>query len=153
MEGDLLAVLVQDHHVVAAVLDVGGQDELHGVVGGGEDPAEPVAVLVEVDVVPLPVVERSAGSGAGTPPPLRQESFRSPYVGKYIKDLSFDRVRSLDCGSQTLANYPGQQASLVPRCLEHRVSIQSFDRGALRLVEERGLCLTFGWRSGLRGSN
>ena len=34
-----------------------------------------------------------------------------PYVGKYIKDLTFEQVRSLDCGSQTLAKYPGQQAS------------------------------------------
>ena len=34
-----------------------------------------------------------------------------PYVGKYIKDLTFAQVRSLDCGSLTLANFPGQQAS------------------------------------------
>ncbi|MFF2840741.1 glycerophosphodiester phosphodiesterase [Paenarthrobacter sp. NPDC057981] len=34
-----------------------------------------------------------------------------PYVGKYIKDLTFDQVRSLDCGSQTLPQFPGQQAS------------------------------------------
>ncbi|CCQ45890.1 glycerophosphoryl diester phosphodiesterase family protein [Pseudarthrobacter siccitolerans] len=112
-----------------------------------------------------------------------------PYVGKYIKDLTFDQVRSLDCGSLTLANYPGQQASpgakmptlaevfdltkqyrasqvkfnietkveagapeqTAPReqfvdvaireiraaNMEHRVSIQSFDWGALRLVQER----------------
>jgi glycerophosphoryl diester phosphodiesterase len=112
-----------------------------------------------------------------------------PYVGKYIKDLTFDQVRSLNCGSQTLANYPGQQASpgakmptlaevfdltkqyrasqvkfnietkveagapeqTAPReqfvdvaireikaaNMEHRVSIQSFDWGALRLVQER----------------
>src|SRR5690349_7154816 len=32
-----------------------------------------------------------------------------PYVGKYIKDLTFDQVRSLDCGSQTLPQFPGQQ--------------------------------------------
>ncbi|RKO27561.1 glycerophosphodiester phosphodiesterase [Pseudarthrobacter phenanthrenivorans] len=112
-----------------------------------------------------------------------------PYVGKYIKDLTFDQVRSLDCGSQTLANYPGQQASPGARMptlaevfdltkqyrasqvkfnietkveagapeqtapreqfvdiaireikaanMEHRVSVQSFDWGALRLVQER----------------
>jgi glycerophosphoryl diester phosphodiesterase len=112
-----------------------------------------------------------------------------PYVGKYIKDLTFDQVRSLDCGSLTLANYPGQQASpgakmptlaevfdltkryrasqvkfnietkveagapeqTAPReqfvdvaireikaaNMQHRVSIQSFDWGALRLVQER----------------
>ncbi len=34
-----------------------------------------------------------------------------PYVGKYIKDLTFDQVRSLNCGSQTLPQFPGQQAS------------------------------------------
>lgn len=34
-----------------------------------------------------------------------------PYVGKYIKDLTFDQVRSLDCGSLTLPQFPGQQAS------------------------------------------
>jgi len=112
-----------------------------------------------------------------------------PYVGKYIKDLTFAQVRSLDCGSQTLANFPGQQASpgakmptlgevfdltkqyrasqmkfnietkveagapeqTAPReqfvdvalheikaaDMQHRVSIQSFDWGALRLVKER----------------
>ena len=114
---------------------------------------------------------------------------RFPYVGKYIKDLTFAQVRSLDCGSLTLANYPGQQASpgaKMPTLAEvfdltrqyrasqvkfnietkveagapeqtapreqfvdvalreidaagmmHRVSIQSFDWGALRLVKER----------------
>jgi glycerophosphoryl diester phosphodiesterase len=112
-----------------------------------------------------------------------------PYVGKYIKDLTFEQVRRLDCGSQTLANYPGQQASpgaKMPTLAEvfeltrsyrasqvkfnietkveagapeqtapreqfvdvalreikgadmlQRVSIQSFDWGALRLVQER----------------
>ena len=112
-----------------------------------------------------------------------------PYVGKYIKDLTFEQVRTLDCGSQTLAKYPGQQASpgaKMPTLAEvfdltkryrasqvkfnietkveagapeqtapreqfvdvalreiksadmlHRVSIQSFDWGALRLVKER----------------
>jgi glycerophosphoryl diester phosphodiesterase len=112
-----------------------------------------------------------------------------PYAGKYIKDLTFDQVRSLDCGSQSLTNYPGQQTSpgakmpslaevfeltrsyrasqvkfnietkveagapeqTAPReqfvdvaireikaaNMEHRVAIQSFDWGALRLVQER----------------
>jgi glycerophosphoryl diester phosphodiesterase len=112
-----------------------------------------------------------------------------PYVGKYIKDLTFEQVRSLDCGSLTLANAPAQQASpgaKMPTLAEvfdlarqyrasqvrfnietkveagapeqtapreqfvdvalreikaadmmHRVSIQSFDWGALRLVQER----------------
>jgi len=112
-----------------------------------------------------------------------------PYVGKYIKDVTFAQVRSLDCGSLTLAKFPGQQASpgakmptlaevfdlttryrasqvrfnietkveagapeqTAPReqfvdvalreikaaGMQHRVSIQSFDWGALRLVKER----------------
>ena len=112
-----------------------------------------------------------------------------PYVGKYIKDLTFAQVRSLDCGSLTLAKAPGQQTSpgakmptlaevfdltkryrasqvkfnietkveagapeqTAPReqfvdvalrevraaNMQHRVSIQSFDWGALRLVKER----------------
>lgn len=34
-----------------------------------------------------------------------------PYVGKYIKDLTLAQVRTLDCGSQTLTNYPGQRPS------------------------------------------
>ena len=32
-----------------------------------------------------------------------------PYVGKYINTLSLKQVKQLDCGSQTLPNYPGQQ--------------------------------------------
>lgn len=111
-----------------------------------------------------------------------------PYVGKYIKDLTFDQVRSLDCGSKPLPQFPGQQASpgakmptlaevfalvdsyrasqvkfnietkveagapeqTAPReqfvnvalkeikaaNMQSRVSIQSFDWGALRLVQE-----------------
>jgi glycerophosphoryl diester phosphodiesterase len=31
-----------------------------------------------------------------------------PYVGKYVNTLTFAQVRQLDCGTQTLANYPGQ---------------------------------------------
>jgi glycerophosphoryl diester phosphodiesterase len=34
-----------------------------------------------------------------------------PYVGKYIKDLTLAQVRTLDCGSQTLPQYPEQQKS------------------------------------------
>lgn len=112
-----------------------------------------------------------------------------PYVGKYIKDLTFEQVRSLDCGSRTLAQYPGQQAApgekmptlaevfalvnsyrasqvkfnietkveagapeqTAPReqfvaaalkeikaaNMQHRASIQSFDWGALRLVQQQ----------------
>lgn len=112
-----------------------------------------------------------------------------PYVGKYIKDLTFEQVRTLDCGSSTLSQYPGQQAApgekmptlaevfalvdsyrasqvkfnietkveagapeqTAPReqfvaialkevkaaNMQHRVSIQSFDWGALRLVQQQ----------------
>ncbi|WP_246624364.1 glycerophosphodiester phosphodiesterase family protein, partial [Streptomonospora nanhaiensis] len=34
-----------------------------------------------------------------------------PYVGSYIKDLTLAQVRTLDCGSQTLPEYPGQRAA------------------------------------------
>lgn len=34
-----------------------------------------------------------------------------PYAGKYIKDLAFAQVRTLDCGSRRLPNYPDQQLS------------------------------------------
>jgi glycerophosphoryl diester phosphodiesterase len=112
-----------------------------------------------------------------------------PYVGKYIKDLTFAQVRSLDCGSRALPEFPGQQASpgakmptlaevfaladahrasqvkfnietkveagapeqTAPReefvkvalreiraaNMQHRVSIESFDWGALRLVQQQ----------------
>jgi glycerophosphoryl diester phosphodiesterase len=32
-----------------------------------------------------------------------------PYAGKYIKDLTFAQVRTLDCGSQRQPNYPDQK--------------------------------------------
>jgi glycerophosphoryl diester phosphodiesterase len=112
-----------------------------------------------------------------------------PYVGKYIKDLTFEQVRSLDCGSLTQPQFPGQKASpgakmptlaevfaladsypasqvkfnietkveagapeqTAPReqfvdvalreiyaaHMQSRVSIQSFDWGSLRLVQQR----------------
>ena len=111
-----------------------------------------------------------------------------PYVGKYVKDLTFSQVRTLDCGSRTLTQFPGQQAApgetmptlaevfalvdsyrasqvkfnietkveagapeqTAPReqfvavalkevkaaNMQHRASVQSFDWGALRLVQE-----------------
>ncbi|MFI0356425.1 glycerophosphodiester phosphodiesterase family protein [Actinomadura sp. 9N407] len=33
-----------------------------------------------------------------------------PYVGKYINTLSFKQVRTMDCGSRTLAEFPEQRA-------------------------------------------
>lgn len=111
-----------------------------------------------------------------------------PYVGKYVKDLTFSQVRTLDCGSRTLPQFPGQQAApgetmptlaevfalvdsygasqvkfnietkveagapeqTAPReqfvavalkeikaaNMQHRASVQSFDWGTLRLVQE-----------------
>lgn len=32
-----------------------------------------------------------------------------PYVGKYIKDLSFNQIKTLDCGSRQLQGYPEQR--------------------------------------------
>ncbi|MEU6713339.1 glycerophosphodiester phosphodiesterase family protein [Nonomuraea sp. NPDC046802] len=33
-----------------------------------------------------------------------------PYVGKYINTLTLEQVRTMDCGSQTLQEFPGQRA-------------------------------------------
>lgn len=121
--------------------------------------------------------------------PVTPNDPQFPYVGKYIKDLTFAQVRSLDCGSLTQPQFPGQQASpgakmptlaevfaladsysasqvkfnietkveagapeqTAPReqfvdvalreinaaHMQSRVSIQSFDWGSLRLVQQR----------------
>jgi len=121
--------------------------------------------------------------------PVTPNDPQFPYVGKYIKDLTFAQVRSLDCGSRTQPQFPGQQASpgakmptlaevfaladsyrasqvkfnietkveagapqeTAPReqfvdvalreinaaHMQSRVSIESFDWGSLRLVQER----------------
>ncbi|SFP81189.1 glycerophosphoryl diester phosphodiesterase [Amycolatopsis arida] len=34
-----------------------------------------------------------------------------PYAGKYVKNLTFAQVRTMDCGSQRLPNHPDQQLS------------------------------------------
>jgi glycerophosphoryl diester phosphodiesterase len=34
-----------------------------------------------------------------------------PYAGKYVKDLTFAQVRTLDCGSQRWSQYPDQELS------------------------------------------
>jgi glycerophosphoryl diester phosphodiesterase len=34
-----------------------------------------------------------------------------PYVGKYVNTLTLAQVRTLDCGSRTLPQFPGQQAA------------------------------------------
>lgn len=33
-----------------------------------------------------------------------------PYVGDYVKNLTLDQLNTLDCGSQTLFKFPGQEA-------------------------------------------
>lgn len=43
--------------------------------------------------------------------PVTSDDPQFPYVGKYIKDLTFAQVRSLDCGSLTQPQFPGQAAS------------------------------------------
>ena len=34
-----------------------------------------------------------------------------PYVGKYIKDLTLEQIKTMDCGSLRLNDYPGQQVN------------------------------------------
>jgi glycerophosphoryl diester phosphodiesterase len=34
-----------------------------------------------------------------------------PYVGKYVNTLTLRQIRTLDCGSRTLGEFPGQQAA------------------------------------------
>lgn len=41
--------------------------------------------------------------------PLTPGDPQYPYAGKYVKDLTFAQVRTLDCGSRRLSNYPEQE--------------------------------------------
>ncbi|MEH6943842.1 glycerophosphodiester phosphodiesterase [Bacillus sp. JJ722] len=43
--------------------------------------------------------------------PLNTGDPEFPYVGKYIKDLTLEQIRTLDCGTNTKPEYPEQQAS------------------------------------------
>ncbi|MGW5193454.1 glycerophosphodiester phosphodiesterase family protein [Kribbella sp. NPDC004138] len=43
-----------------------------------------------------------------------------PYVGKFVNTLSLNQVKQLDCGSQTLPNFPGQQPDPGARMPELR---------------------------------
>jgi len=43
--------------------------------------------------------------------PVRVDDPEFPYVGKYVNTLSLAQVRTLDCGTKTLAEFPRQQAS------------------------------------------
>ncbi|WP_279588738.1 glycerophosphodiester phosphodiesterase family protein [Actinophytocola oryzae] len=42
--------------------------------------------------------------------PVRPGDPAFPYVGKLIRDLSFAQLRTIDCGSKTLPEFPNQQA-------------------------------------------
>ncbi|WP_280438055.1 glycerophosphodiester phosphodiesterase family protein [Nocardia carnea] len=39
------------------------------------------------------------------------EDQQFPYAGKLVKELTFEQVRTLDCGSITQADYPGQRSA------------------------------------------
>ena len=43
--------------------------------------------------------------------PVRPGDPSYPYVGKRVKTLDLAQVRTLDCGSRTLASFPGQKAA------------------------------------------
>ena len=43
--------------------------------------------------------------------PVRAGDPEFPYVGKYVNTLTLAQVRTLDCGSRTLPDFPAQQAS------------------------------------------
>lgn len=42
---------------------------------------------------------------------ITKDGREATYVGNYVKDLTFEQVRSLDCGSLTQPQFPGQTAS------------------------------------------
>lgn len=49
--------------------------------------------------------------------PLVAGDAQYPYVGKYIKDLTLAQLRTMDCGTLRLADYPQQQTSPGARML------------------------------------
>ncbi|MEE1940091.1 glycerophosphodiester phosphodiesterase family protein [Streptomyces sp. TRM 70361] len=68
--------------------------------------------------------------------PVREGDPQYPYVGKYVVDLTLAQVRTLDCGSLTLPQHPGQRPSpgarmpllsevfaLVDRYRAHKVTV------------------------------
>lgn len=55
--------------------------------------------------------ERINGAKCTDTGPVSADDKQYPYVGKLIKDLTFEQVRSLDCGSKTQSAYPEQQAA------------------------------------------
>jgi len=54
---------------------------------------------------------RVAGNKCLDTAPATQGDPEFPYVGKYVKDLTLAQVRTLDCGSQQLADRPTQQVT------------------------------------------
>ena len=62
-----------------------------------------------------------------------------PYVGKYINTLTLAQVRTLDCGSQTLADFPQQQASpgeRMPLLSEVFDLVKAYDADSVKLNVE-----------------
>ena len=62
-----------------------------------------------------------------------------PYVGKYVNTLSLAQVRTLDCGSQTLPGFPGQQASpgeRMPLLSEVFDLVKAYHANAIKLNVE-----------------
>ena len=62
-----------------------------------------------------------------------------PYVGKYVNTLSLAQVRTLDCGSQTLPQFPGQHASpgeRMPLLSEVFDLVRAYDADAVKLNVE-----------------
>lgn len=52
---------------------------------------------------------RISGTKCQDTAPARQGDTEYPYVGDYVNTLSLAQVRTLDCGSQRQAAYPGQE--------------------------------------------
>ncbi len=75
-----------------------------------------------------------SGSKCRDTAPARPGDPRWPYVGDYVKDLTLAQVRTLDCGSSTLAQYPGQQARPGARMPLLREVFDAVDRHRARDV-------------------
>lgn len=59
-----------------------------------------------------------------------------PYVGKYVNTLTFDQVRQLDCGSQTLSDFPGQvpdPGARMPELKEVFALVRSYHANRVKL--------------------
>jgi glycerophosphoryl diester phosphodiesterase len=51
---------------------------------------------------------RVSGAKCADTTPVAAGDPEFPYVGKYVKDLTLKQVRTLDCGSKALPDFPGQ---------------------------------------------